>query len=46
MYGEIRPSSDIVLEDNSFLAQENLFKDRKFCPTSPFFSGCIRIKSE
>lgn len=42
---QIRTSDNIPIEDNSFLGDKNIFPSRDFCPTSPFFSGCIRIKT-
>lgn len=41
---QIKASDDAPIEDNSFLKDKNRFKTRVFCPTSPFFSGCVRIK--
>jgi hypothetical protein len=43
-YHKIRSSENIGVEDPSFLQDSERFKDRKFCATSPFFSGCIRIE--
>lgn len=42
-YNQIRASENIPTEDNSFLKDKDVFPSRIFCPTSPFFSGCIRI---
>jgi hypothetical protein len=43
-YNQIRASDNIALDDSTFLQDQAKFGDRKFCPTSPFFSGCIRIE--
>ena len=41
--GEIRSSSEIFLDDESFNLGQQLFPDRKLCDTSLFWRGCIRI---
>lgn len=38
-------SEKIPIDDKSFLKDKKNFPSRIFCPTSPFFSGCIRIKT-
>jgi hypothetical protein len=42
---QIRSSDDIPIDDAAFIQDKNTFPSRSFCPTSPFFSGCIRIKT-
>ncbi len=42
--GQIKSSDNIPTEDDSFLKDQSIFPSRSFCATSPFFSGCIRIK--
>jgi hypothetical protein len=44
IYQQIQPSSNIIKNDASFLTDEKNFPGRLFCPTAPFFSGCIKIK--
>jgi hypothetical protein len=44
MCGQVKTSDSIPIEDDSFLKDQNIFPSRNFCATSPFFSGCIRIK--
>jgi hypothetical protein len=46
IYHQIRASENLAREDQSFLLEIDRFKDRRFCPTSPFFGGCIRIEIE
>lgn len=41
--GEIRTSSEIMKEDSSFMADMSQFPTHGFCPSSPFFSGCLRM---
>jgi hypothetical protein len=43
---QIRSSSDIPIEDTAFNRDKKLFPEREFCSTSPFFSGCIRVKND
>jgi hypothetical protein len=42
--GEIRSSSEIFLDDNSFNEDQERFQDRHLCDKSPFWRGCLRIK--
>lgn len=44
MCGQIKASDSMPIEDDSFLKDQNIFPSRSFCATSPFFSGCVRIK--
>ena len=44
IYNQIRSSDNISVEDSSFSIDKNIYPSRNFCPTSPFYSGCIRIK--
>lgn len=43
---QIKSSTDIPIEDPSFLNDKKTFPSRSFCSTSPFFSGCIRLKGK
>jgi hypothetical protein len=42
---QINSSEDIPIKDNTFIRDKNRFPSRTFCPTSTFFSGCVRIKT-
>ena len=42
---QIRSSASISIEDDSFVKDKAIFPSLNFCPTSPFFSGCIRIET-
>ncbi len=43
IYSQVRSSPDIAVEDSSFMQDSKMYPGREFCPTSPFFSGCIRL---
>jgi len=45
IYGEICPSTDITADDKAFLVDKKTFPSLSFCSTSPFFSGCIRLRN-
>lgn len=46
VYNEIRKSYEIAEEDNRFMELEKEFKNRRFCASSIFWRGCIRLSKK
>jgi hypothetical protein len=43
VYEEIKPASQIVIQDKNFLDSNDAQSNKTFCATSPFLNGCIQI---
>jgi hypothetical protein len=45
-FQDVQLSDEIPTQDPAFKSDQKRFPDRTFCATSPFWRGCIRIRSE